>query len=209
MNFKLCAITAVILASTTTLATAGGLAAAASEAPIAPVVAAAPVTARDWTGFYVGGQAGTGDLTLSGPVDLAEPDGETFEETADLKTFGVHAGYLADLGTFVLGGEVDYSTLDIDGDDGDNSVLRAKAIAGYDLGSLLPYATVGLASANIDGLDDNENGYFYGVGAAYQVTDSFRVGGEFLAHRFEDIFFDDSGADFDVNTFSLKASYNF
>jgi hypothetical protein len=50
-------------------------------------------------------------------------------------------------GSYVLGGEIEYSRLDFDGvgDDFAASVLRLKVRVGYDAGAILPYFTAGAA----------------------------------------------------------------
>jgi len=122
--------------------------------------------------------------------------------------YGVHGGYNQDFGRFVLGGELDYdfSDISLSGGAGDiDNISRAKVKAGYDLGSTLLYATAGIARADTDlGTD---NGEFYGVGVNYQFSPAWTLGGEILAHQFED--FNATGTDIDVDTISLRASYNF
>jgi opacity protein-like surface antigen len=162
------------------------------------VFAAAPAVAQDWTGFYAGGQLGYGDLSddLSGSGYLG----------------GVHAGYMTDLGSFVLGGEVDYDAADLEiggGPDSIDAVTRLKLRGGYDLGPSLIYATAGWAHANaeVGGADFSDDGWFGGVGMAYQVNDQWLVGGELLQHRFED--FDGTGLDIEATTVTLRASLQF
>ena len=158
--------------------------------PVVPMTVMAP--SNDWSGFYLGGQYVTGDLS----------DGFT---SGDLDGFGVHAGYLADLGSFVLGGELDYDMLDVDGL-GDVDVLRLKAIAGYDMGSFMPYITAGAAKIDVESVGD-DSATFYGLGGTYQFTDSFRIGGEYLKHESDD--FAGSGFNLEADTFSLRASFSF
>jgi len=97
--------TSALIAATTTAATAGGLAdpvMAPAPAPIA--VAPAPMMASaDWTGFYIGGSVGTSDVNVADGDDI------------DASNYGIQAGYLYDLGAVVLGGEIDYDKLDVDG----------------------------------------------------------------------------------------------
>lgn len=195
------ALTATIT-STCTAAYAGS---AGKEIPADPVVeisqAAAPAAlgqGGDWTGPYAGFQLGFGEVETSGSAT----------ETGDDLLYGGHIGYNLDYGQFVLGGELDFDFSDIEltGTAGSlDSVARAKVKAGYDLGPTLIYGTAGLASASATLGDDT--GSFYGVGVAYQFTPDWTVGGEVLAHQFED--FDGSGVDLDVNTVSVRASYNF
>ena len=194
---------------------AGGLAepvVVVEPAPVAPVV-----VSNDWTGPYVGAQLGWGE------VDLAEaPDDFEF----DGAIYGVHAGYLFDLGSFVAGAELDYDLTNIESDvigivgDGDlraevDSIARAKAILGFDAGSVMPYVTLGIVRADLSFVIDDETieeiddtGRFAGIGVSYMATDNLRVGAEVLQHEFED--FDDSeGFDFDVTTATIRASFSF
>ena len=196
-------MTAVILGLTTAPVLAGGFAEPIATPPVAaPIIIAAPapMMSADWTGFYAGAQLGYGQLQ-SDAID---------EEPQDL-LYGVHAGYLYDLGNIVLGAELDYDmtsigfaapAVDLD------SVARFKLRAGYDAGVFQPYLTAGVAQATVSGdLDGTSDGQFAGLGLDYQLSDSFRVGGEVLAHQFDDLV--DSGVDVEATTLTLRASYNF
>ena len=188
-------ISALALVATAGLAHAGSLAPAVNE-PAPMTVAPAPVTLDpSWTGFYAGGQIITGDV-----------DVELNPGNADLDTdgLGVHAGYLYDLGSYVLGAEVDYDDLDIDTVD-DASVARLKAIAGYDAGRFMPYVTAGVAQLDVNDTDDT--GQFIGLGLAYAASENIRISGEYLDHSFED--FDGSNVDYDPSTVSLRVSFAF
>ncbi len=183
-------------------ASAGGLAEpVVAEAPAPVPVAASVPTGRDWTGFYAGGSLGYGQL------DVPNTSGD-FEGV----TFGGHAGYNYDLGNIVLGGELEFTgTNDFALDGGDlelDQVLRAKVRAGYDAGVFLPYLAAGYAEAtvNTDGADLEGDGYFFGVGLDYAVSDTITVGGEVLRHEFEDF---DGAGDVTADTFGLRVSYNF
>jgi opacity protein-like surface antigen len=183
---------------------AGGLDEPAIVAPVAPIaVAAAPVSyGADWTGGYVGASLGYADLEGS----------STFGDDFNGGSLGLHAGYNYDMGSYVLGGEIEYSGFDVrddaSGQDLDQ-VLRAKVRAGYDAGSFMPYVTVGAAQAYTSGAlgDLDGTGYLYGLGADYRVSDSITVGAEILRHEFED--FADTGIDLDANTASVRVSFNF
>ena len=195
--------TALTAALTTGPVLAGGFAEPIATPPVAaPVIIAtpAPVYSADWTGFYAGAQLGYGQLKSDAIA----------EEPQDL-LYGVHAGYLYDLGNIVVGAEIDYDmteigfaapAVDLD------SVARFKLRAGYDAGAFQPYLTAGVAQASVSGaLDGNSDGEFAGLGLDYQLSDSFRVGGEVLAHQFDNLV--DSGVDVKATTFTLRASYSF
>ena len=149
-----------------------------------PVVQPAPAIAvampidlgGDWTGFYAGGQLGYADVTGSGTT--ADVDGAIY---------GVHGGYMYDLGSVVLGGEVDYDLSSIDNVAGTadlDDIMRVKARVGYDAGAFLPYVTGGVVRANTSGPDLEVDGDFYGLGVAYKYADNIVFGGEVLQHKF-------------------------
>ncbi len=164
--------------------------------PTAPVAPPAPVQlGGDWTGGYAGVQLGYGDISGTGGADGDDILG------------GVHAGYDYDFGTFVLGGEVDYDSADIDltGGASVDSVARLKLRAGYDFGRFLGYATAGVA--DVDTSLGSESGEFYGLGVAYQISDRYRVGAEVLEHEFDNI--NGSGVDADATTLTIRGSISF
>ena len=186
MMHKIAASTLAIaaLTATTVPAFAGGLSEPIATPEVTPmIVTAAP--SNDWTGFYVGGQLGYGKVTA-----------DDFDEDATGATYGVHAGYLYDLGTIVLGGELDYDATTIEGTVGGDDVAvdgvaRAKLRIGYDAGDWMPDLTVGGARAMTSGAVDGEgDGTFAGLGLDYRLSDSLRVGAEVLQHQFDD--FDDT-----------------
>lgn len=198
---KTITLSSVILAGTTSLVSAGGMQdptiAAPPMAP-APVMMAPTPVAGDWTGFYLGGSVGTGDVTIGTGTPI------------DASNFGVHAGYNYGVGNIIVGGELEYSRLDFEaaGDDFDASVLRLKGRVGYDAGVFMPYATAGAAQLTIeDGAGVKDTGYFYGAGVDYAINDNFRIGGEILQHEFED--FNGGGADIAEQTLGLRVSYSF
>lgn len=191
-------LTSALILGTSSAAIAGGINEPVIVAAPAPVMMAPVIISSDWTGFYAGGSLGLGSVGIGDADDI------------DTKNYGVHAGYLYDMGTIVLGGELEYSALNFDGtgDDLDASVLRLKGRVGYDAGAFLPYLTAGGAQLTIeDGTDANDTGYYYGIGADYAFNDRIRVGGEILQHEFAD--FNAGGADIDAQTMSLRVAYSF
>ena len=181
------------------VAMAGGLAEPVETVVPTPVVTQPPVMrVSDWTGFYAGAQLGYGQVDADAPI---EPD------DADGALYGVHAGYMYDLGSVVLGAELDYDGTNIEFDTPDaelESVARAKLRVGYDAGDWLPYVTLGGARATVDG--DDTDGDFAGLGVAYRVSDSVLVGGEVLKHQFDDV---ETDTDVDATTASIRASFQF
>jgi predicted porin len=160
-----------------------------------PPPAPLPYQGGEWSGFYGGLQLGNLDVDGTGAAD-----------GSDL-SYGLHAGYDYDFGRFILGGEVDYDFADIDlaGAATVDSVARLKLRAGYDLGRTMVYATAGLA--RVDTSLGSESGEFGGLGLAYQINDRFTVGGEVLAHKFDDI--GGSGVDADATSISIRSSFKF
>jgi outer membrane immunogenic protein len=183
-----------------TLAAGNAMAGSLSYTPAEPqpdmmAVASAPMT--DWSGFYAGLQYGTGEADASS-------GGMSIED--DMEAYGIHVGYLHDLGQYVVGGELAYNNVSLDSapdDDGDQFELRGRA--GVDLGRFLPYATLGIARTSSDGI--SETGLSYGVGAEYLITDRFSVGLEYSHTKFDDV--DGSGIDVDTDLFQLRTSYRF
>jgi outer membrane immunogenic protein len=170
-----------------------------------PAPASAPFVAPgfDWTGPYIGIQAGYAWAELdTGPATI----------DADGVLGGIHAGYNYDFGGFVVGGEVDYdfANVEIDGGLGEiDGVARAKLRAGADLGQVLVYGTAGGAYATADTAlgDLNDFGWLVGAGVDFAATDNIIVGAEYLYHDLSN--FDDSGIDVNVHTLKAKASFKF
>jgi outer membrane immunogenic protein len=191
-------VLAVTASAMGTTAFAGSPEEAAVEAPVY-VPAPAPVAiGGDWTGFYTGLQLGYADVDS----DSGLLDGDDI-------SYGFHAGYDYDFGQFVLGGELDYDKMDVDLGGGAaelESVARAKIRGGYDLGRTLVYATAGYALAETSVGD--EDGQFYGLGVAYQVTDRYQVGAEILDHSFDDVG-GTAGNDLDATTLTIRGSLRF
>jgi outer membrane immunogenic protein len=196
--------------SATIIATAFAVSPAFAGGPVEPVpepiITPAPViapvsTGGEWGGFYVGAQLGYGKVTSGG----AGLDGKG-------ALGGVHAGYRYDFGKAVVGGELDYDLANISLDAPNSSlenVARLKLMAGADLGNTLIYGTVGgaFAKAKVGGTSLSDSGYFAGIGADYALTSQWSVGGEVLAHRFDN--FDSSGVDLKATTATLRASFKF
>ena len=196
---------------------AAGPAPVIQDAGVTPIPAAPVTFGSDWTGGYVGGQLGYADLGGD------QIDGTGLDGSGGL--LGVHAGYLYDLGSYVLGAEIDYdaadfdvplsTALDADGAGAIDSMARLKFRAGADLGRTLPYAVAGFAQANPNDFGDlietDGAGWLAGVGVAHQLTDQWIVGAELLHHRFDDFVTDDVGntASLEATTVSLRASFRF
>ncbi|MCV2864339.1 outer membrane protein [Albidovulum sediminicola] len=175
---------------------AGGLSELVPEPVIQPVVPLA--TGADWTGGYVTGRLGYGDVT--------DPTG------GDGLTYGIGGGYDWDLGDWVVGvaGNYDGANIDLDtAGDSLDSIARLGVRAGRDLGSTLVYATAGAARADatIGGADLSDSGWYAGIGLDYALTDRMTVGGELLTNRFDD--FDGTGSDLRATTASVNLGLRF
>lgn len=151
----------------------------------------------DWTGGYIG--LGLGSTNVGGDVD------------GDGTTLGLHAGYNMDLGDFVVGGELAYNPMDVefDGGAGDFTSMTAKVRGGYDMGTVLPYVSLGVQRGTIDtaGGDLTDTGMVYGVGVDYMLNQSMVLGGELSRASYDD--FDGTGADVDTTTLGVRLSMKF
>lgn len=176
-------------------ALAGGMTEPAPEAPVAPAVQPAP--SFDWSGFYAGLSVTDGSVS----------DGEDFNTSG----FGVQAGYLYDLGTFVVGGELAYSNADIEDEVSDITATRLKLLGGYDAGRFLPYAFVGLSDVEVsDGatsISDTVTNYGLGGRFAFGADGRFVAGLEYIVEDKNN--FADSGFDLDRDEISLRLDYRF
>jgi len=192
-------ISSLVVATTLSApAFAGGMAEPMAEPMLAPVMMA-PVSA-DWTGAYVGGQLGYGDVS----TNVAGVDGNG-------AIGGVHAGYRYDFGQFVAGVELAYNAANIDLNPTSklDSVTQLKLMGGYDLGSTLVYGTAGVAhaKANLAGVNHSDNGLLVGLGMDYAISDQWTVGAEFAHHRFNN--FDGAGMDVRANTAQIRLGFRF
>lgn len=139
-------------------------------APVAPLAAApaSPVvtSAGDWTGFYLGVQAGAASLDYG-------------TDHYNGTVLGAHAGYLHDFGGIVAGGELRYDDLsNLSGMNDRVSIVTGEFRLGYDMGRLLPYVALGGAQVTNHTTGDNSSGPVYGLGADFALTDRWRLGAE-------------------------------
>lgn len=188
--------TTILASVLATSAFAGGYVAPVVE----PVIAEVPVVVAnqggDWTGFYAGVQYGQGEAK-------ANFEGERAKN--DMDAYGLFAGYQHDFGKYVLGGELNYNNVELDDVSGSGDLFSLRGRAGYDMGRLMPYVTVGYAYLDANGSDD---GWLYGIGADFKVTERFVLGGEYTRHEFSDVQ-DVSGLDLDADLFQIRASFRF
>ncbi|NIZ11018.1 outer membrane protein [Pseudooceanicola sp. HF7] len=176
-------------AAASLIAAGPAFAGAYTEGPADPVVITpAPVVTQtgNWTGFYAGGSLGYGNL------DFAESD--------DALTYGVHAGYDYDFGTFVMGGEAEYMARDMWENNAADST-RLKARFGYDMGETMVYGVAG------GSMIDDQWGYNVGFGAEHMLTSNWSVGAEYLYENISD--YNDTQTDLTGNTVAARVNYRF
>ncbi len=153
---------------------------------VACVFAAPAVQAADWTGAYVGGLASPSN---SGDVFYynlgVEYDGPWALEGTQ---YGAFAGYNTQVGTYIVGGEIAYSSGSIFMTnypaDEFTDFIDLKARAGVAFDSALAYGFVGYSIGSwVDGgFGDtmSSSGMNYGAGLDFLVTDQVFVGAEFI-----------------------------
>lgn len=159
--------------------------------PLTPSAAftASGRAAYNWTGPSIG-------------VQFGYIDGDNGDEDV---IGGFRINYDNDLGRYVIGGGVDYdfTSIDLDGGNEIEGILRLKARFGIDGGRSLYYVTGGFASAIVESGGDGD-GYFVGGGYEVFLTDRVTLGAEVLFHDFDDF----SGGE-NVDTTTAQVSINF
>lgn len=171
-----------------------------------PITAPAPVApARyNWTGPYAGVTLGYGVASSSG--NQADQNGWAG---------GVHFGYNADMGNWVIGGEADLAPafltrlnsggLELD------AFGRAKLRAGPKLGetgNTFAFGTVGVAVANSTdggGTSHSDTGWLVGAGLSHAIDQSWVITGEVTHHRFRNV----AGTSNDVNATGASVGLSF
>ncbi len=173
-----------------------GSPAAPAPDPIVPAPAIAPA-GPDWTGFYLGGQAGYADIDTNVPG----VSGDGF-------IGGIIAGYDYDFGNAVVGAGLDYDFSDITITPGTtvDNVFRVKLRGGYKFGDGLAYATGGYAQADTNTLG-SEDGYFVGLGYEHLLTEQFSLGAEVLYHEFDN--YNGTPIDVEATTVQVRGAFRF
>ena len=175
------------------------------KAALLALAAALPTHAlADWNGAYVGFSLG------ANTTNELSADGERFE--ADSSTaFGVFGGYAIQNNDFVFGGEVAFlraPDLEFEGDEQevtlDYGIFDLKGRAGYVVNNILFYGVAGFSRITIIEGDADAPGFNFGVGADYDLGNSFVIGVEYLARRT-----DFEGLDVNLDTRALRAAYKF
>lgn len=198
------------LALALTLAAPAAFAGAPGKlAPVVdPVVAVPPPVPRvmvgDWTGPYVGATLGFGRARWEGDNVEVDEEGNVIETVREFfreGQFGVggHVGYNADMGNFVVGGELavvpGFNRVIGDREVSWGAVGRVRA--GPKLGArgeTWAFGSLGLAhahhrAANVPEGEDadarSSTGWVVGVGASHMVADNVFVTGEINHTRFQ------------------------
>jgi outer membrane immunogenic protein len=184
----------------------------------------------DWTGAYIGVEAGT--VNTDSTVDFSDIDSATLDGRGTL--WGVSAGYNQQSGVVVYGVEADAATSNLN-DQGDyteglDSLLTLRGRIGLTDGRILYYGTAGIGGgeANFSTFrDDGKDtptaamgsgfvtGPVMGAGVEYALTDNLTLKTEGLAYRFAELSgTGDTGkgtydADYKPSGFVLRSGVNF
>jgi opacity protein-like surface antigen len=204
-----------MLAAVPGAALAGGPPASAPADTGVVVASAAPQT--DWTGLYVGAQVG--NLSYESFTTVAPIAGRPAFEGAGAIA-GLHAGYMHDFGTLVLGGEVEVNFGDVDLDLATgvassftvdrNTMLKGRV--GIDAGRILPYAIAGYSwhhVSNPNTVDQAFRGGLYGVGVSFLLSDRVMIGTEILRHDLDAYEPGTNTQRAEITTVSFRASWRF
>ncbi|KZK97483.1 MULTISPECIES: outer membrane protein [unclassified Pseudovibrio] len=161
----------------------------------------ATFSAYDWSGAYIGANAGWGFLGADGKSGASG----ALDDDQNGVTAGVHAGYNFMVApSVVLGAEVDIQYNDLEEKSAGvelqsdwNATVRARA--GYALDRTLVYGTGGaafkdLTAKSASGKDEKTAiGYVVGAGVEHAVTDTLTARLEYLYQDFGDQKFDFGG----------------
>lgn len=199
----------LILAATLAASSAHADNIASTTIRLLPVKADLPNTeSRSWTGFYTGAQYGPGHIKVSA-------DGSS--ETADLKGYGLHTGYIHDFGKIVVGGEMDYNLLNLEDYSGNDKNVLFRLRGGYDLGDFMPYATVGIGKLSAGNGEFSETGPAFGFGVSLRTANNVTVSAEYTQQKFTHDFIIHGGpkhletlhSDVHTSLFQTRASFRF
>ncbi len=159
---------------------------------------------HDWTGFYVGAQVGYASGTTAAKDDGYPSSDIDFEGTLG----GITLGYNHKINNFVVGVEGDYSFGDVSGSGNGggnwgcgstdtctfevNELGTLRVRVGYNMGSMLPYLTAGIAFGETSGRlsgecpgaewcgDDTQTGWTAGAGAEFAINTNWSAKAEYL-----------------------------
>lgn len=168
------------------------------------------ITDNDWSGFYLNGSIGYGwgktDVDIDAVATLVNPDFSGRGGDTDGFLGSVGLGYDWTFGRgLVFGVFTDYTFGELDGTisfagipakiEYDN-IWAIGGRAGYVVhNDLLLYGTVGYTSADYDfeGIGDDLNGYFLGVGLERRLHSNWYLKGEYRFSDYDDTHFEATG----------------
>jgi outer membrane immunogenic protein len=203
-------VLAAAVAAISSSAFAGGPTVVADD-PM-PDAMAAPAAAHDWSGAYVGLSYGrtTGDITFSTAG---------FFDTENGTIRGLYAGYLAQRGSFVFGGELAFGSVKGAGVVGVPTSEFVKAVdlkgrAGFAMNNTLLYGALGYSKVDFDdtpAIEFDMSGLNYGIGAEVAVSQMFTVGVEYLARNVDgqSSILSTTRGDANFDTLSLRVGLSF
>lgn len=154
-----------------------------------------------WTGFYGGVQLGISDADL---------DGRGGSDTSVVG--GVHFGYNRQIGPYVVGAELSGSLSDNDlsgANGGEIDTLgRLGLRLGRAFGETLLHTGGGVAfvDGELNGSDEEDVGYFVGVGVDHRLSERWIAGLAANYHGFDDFA---AGRDLEVLTVEARLSFRF
>jgi len=173
----------LILLSTGTMLASTAIAGNINPPAMAPTPPVAAATGADWSGFYAGGLVSFD----SGTREYANPPGSPPSLSYEYEpntAFGGFAGYNAQRGSMVFGGEAAYSTAGsyVDGFDSAHSFIAdLKGRVGFAVGQALIYGTVGYSFTEWSTSGSYAaSGLSYGAGLDYLLGEHLFVGAEYL-----------------------------
>lgn len=195
----------------------------------------------DWSGFYAGASIGSvmGDVEMThreganGELNYGAA-GATYDQDGSEAGYGLSLGYMYQMpSNLVLGAEISYST-GVDVDDGgafvqfsdnrtDGSISDIYGLnlrAGYAVGPVVPYVTVGYARATLETRnsfdqggtrrtftgEQDSDGFRYGIGMLYGLSERTFVGIEYSRIDFETVQF--SGLDSFGDSAAFSGDYS-
>lgn len=197
-----------LLLATAGIAQAGGpTTVPADPAPQAP----APVVAHDWSGGYVG----LGYSRISG--DMVYSSSPTVLDFEDSSSPSIFAGYLAQRGTLVYGGELAYTNGDGSTtvgfpSEGLADIIDLKGRIGFATHRTLFYGVLGYSTIdyNEGAAENGSSGFSYGLGVDFAATDRIVAGIEYLARKTEgNTFTSGLTRDLEIDTLSLRVGLSF
>ena len=145
-------------------------------ASVAALILSSPAVAADFDGPRLGAAIGLADRDFGGD---------------DAFTYGINAGYDANLGSAVVGGTVEYQESGADGFGRDLSVVGR--VGTQISNNALFYGLAGYTNFNVEGTDADLDGYRLGLGV--EVATDSKVYGQ-VEYRYSNYEYDVEGHQF-------------